>query len=152
MERASSGQCSHLRHNKAKGYWRCFFTNLEEKPLNVQRVWCQFSFTSETLLLMVTNSDFLVDGFRKQGWSLVLFRSLRKEYLLSGNGSSSYTSLTSVSASLGISLSLTGSVNSHLNHSECNLIRDNPVCHRVSIFPGYRGRDSYHLSRKPSPA
>lgn len=44
----------------------------------LQQVWCQFSFTSETLLLMVTNSDFLVDGFRKQGWSLVLFRSLRK--------------------------------------------------------------------------
>lgn len=100
---------------------------------------------------------FLVGGFRKQGWFLVLlgiwkrgvffffFFSLRTSLPLMLHSSS-------VSASLATSSPLMGSVNSHLVTLSVISLKDNPICQSVSIFLWCWGRDSYHLFENWNPA
>lgn len=92
----------------------------------LKHILCPFSFTSETPL----NDDHKLLG-RLEKTRLVPCSSLggfEKRVPVHGKGSLTYTSPSSVSAFLGTSLSLLGSVSPRLNHFVCNLIRDNPIC------------------------
>lgn len=154
----SSEQCTHWRYYKQKllegmlpqtgrGYSKCSVLKN-----GLEQVLCSFPFTLEILLMIIPSFDFCVDRFRKQGWSIVLFGSLTKEYLFLGIALP-LTLYSLLFLLLSEPLCLSQGVSIHiLIIFECNLIRDNPICQSVSIFPWYRRRDSYHLFWKPSPA